>query len=464
MAYYCFAENWLLRSYIGTPYVLFNNLDKDFRLLMQKEYSVLVLCDGVFEFDENALSSEEKDIIGRFLDKGVIRSLNHPEETPIIFETYNNRFISSIQWSITPRCNYRCKHCYMDAPVTGCKDMSLAECKEIIDQMKDCGVISVEITGGEPFVRQDFWEIVDYLIFNGIKIGMIYTNGAMLTDAVLDGFENRHIKPEISVSFDGIGWHDWLRGVDNAERMAIDALRRCKARGFATNVEMCLFKSNLDSVVPSIELLRDCGVPFVKASPVMNSDLWIKNACGNELSEEEYFDYVVNNMNLFFDNCFGIEILFGSVIDISVDKDSYYLVSDKKGDCELCKNSNICNSIKQSVYISPEGRVFPCMAMSSCDDKSIFDSLSDYSLQKLLTSGKIIKYNKSKVSDFFEKNQECNNCEYKYRCFGGCRANAVLQGDKDIWGKDIYSCLIFKEKYIDKFEEAAKNALNRRTK
>ena len=56
-------------------------------------------------------------------------------------------------------------------------------------------------------------------------IGKIYTNGWLLNEEVLDQFASRGMKPQISVSFDGVGWHDWMRGIQGAEERTLNALR-----------------------------------------------------------------------------------------------------------------------------------------------------------------------------------------------------------------------------------------------
>ena len=69
--------------------------------------------------------------------------------------------------------------------------MTHLEAIQAIDRMAKCGVRSLKISGGEPFVREDFWSLVDYTLEKGLKIDKIYTNGWLLMDSVLDQFEQR---------------------------------------------------------------------------------------------------------------------------------------------------------------------------------------------------------------------------------------------------------------------------------
>ncbi|WP_289466325.1 radical SAM protein, partial [Klebsiella pneumoniae] len=71
------------------------------------------------------------------------------------------RYIRTAHWSITGRCNYRCKHCYMSAPDAKLGELSHETIMSIVQQLIDCGIYQVSLTGGEPLVRKDFMEIVD---------------------------------------------------------------------------------------------------------------------------------------------------------------------------------------------------------------------------------------------------------------------------------------------------------------
>ncbi len=101
----------------------------------------------------------------------------------------------TVLWTITGRCNFRCRFFCVNTPDAAMDELTHEEAIRIIDRMAKCGVRSLKISGGEPFVREDFWNLVDYVLEKGMKIDKIYTNGWLLTDSVLDQFEQRGMKP-----------------------------------------------------------------------------------------------------------------------------------------------------------------------------------------------------------------------------------------------------------------------------
>ena len=98
--------------------------------------------------------------------------------------------------------------------------------------MEAAGVRTVSLTGGEALLRRDFFAIVDALLAADILIVTVMSNGLLVNDKTLDEFERRGIKPEFNMSFDGIGCHDWLRGVPGAEKAVLRASRFARNGAF----------------------------------------------------------------------------------------------------------------------------------------------------------------------------------------------------------------------------------------
>src|SRR5699024_1939384 len=109
----------------------------------------------------------------------------------------------------------------------------------------------------------------------------------------LDAFEQRGLKPEISISFDGVGWHDWMRGITGAEEDALRALRLCHDRGFSTNVGMCIHRGNINSLPETVKALTKAGVSYLKTANIDETDLWRCHSDGNAMTRQEYTEAMI---------------------------------------------------------------------------------------------------------------------------------------------------------------------------
>ncbi|MFH1513375.1 MAG: radical SAM protein, partial [Bacillota bacterium] len=68
--------------------------------------------------------------------------------------------IQGAHWSVTGRCNLKCRHCYMNAP-QGQGELPLPAMARIARALCEGGATSVKLTGGEPFMRKDFFDLID---------------------------------------------------------------------------------------------------------------------------------------------------------------------------------------------------------------------------------------------------------------------------------------------------------------
>ena len=67
-----------------------------------------------------------------------------------------------LTWELTYACNLACVHCLSSSGKRDPRELSTQSCKDIIDELERMQVFYVNIGGGEPTVRPDFWELVDY--------------------------------------------------------------------------------------------------------------------------------------------------------------------------------------------------------------------------------------------------------------------------------------------------------------
>ena len=430
--------------------------------LTSAQFRVLLLCDGRTDLDRDLLSGGERAALEFLLKEEVISAVDSPN--PISrgqeYRRYDNRQVDSAFWSITGRCNYRCRHCYMDAPDAAMGELSHERAMDLIDQFARCGIFRVDLTGGEPLVRSDFWELVDAIRARGMVIGQVYTNGWLVDEALLDKFKKRRLRPEFSISFDGVGWHDWMRGVKGAEEAALRALRLCVAEGFPVNVEMCLHRGNAHTLRETVKLLAGIGVPGVKVGPVSNTELWRKNAEGNDFGRKEYYKAAIDYIPRFYKDGCPMEVMLGSVIEMKKGTGEFMVIPERYDGTDHAKKHHLCGAVRHSCYISPDGRLLPCIPMTSCKEQELFPKIEDIGLQKGLSDSFYMKIADSRVADLIEVNKKCRECEYVLKCGGGCRASALMCSG-DVMGADEEQCTLWREGWVDRIRQVAEDAIRR---
>ena len=137
-----------------------------------------------------------------------------------------------LTWELTYACNLACVHCLSSSGRRDPRELSTAQCKAIIDELERMQVFYVNIGGGEPTVRPDFWELVDYATAHhvGVKFS---TNGVRITREVAARLAaGDYVDVQISVDGATADVNDAVRG-SGSFAMAVRALENLAAEGFS---------------------------------------------------------------------------------------------------------------------------------------------------------------------------------------------------------------------------------------
>jgi mycofactocin biosynthetic radical S-adenosylmethionine protein MftC len=136
-----------------------------------------------------------------------------------------------LTWELTYACNLACVHCLSSSGRRDPRELTTAECKAVIDELDRMQVFYVNIGGGEPTVRRDFWELVDYAVDHrvGVKFS---TNGSRITAEIAARIAGTDYV-DVQVSLDGATApvNDRVRG-PGSYATAIRAMDNLAAAGF----------------------------------------------------------------------------------------------------------------------------------------------------------------------------------------------------------------------------------------
>ena len=136
-----------------------------------------------------------------------------------------------LTWELTYACNLSCVHCLSSSGRRDPRELSTAECRAVIDELERMQVFYVNIGGGEPTVRSDFWDLVDYATAHhvGVKFS---TNGVKISPAVARRLAaSDYVDVQISLDGATAGVNDAVRG-PGSYATALRAMGHLAAAGF----------------------------------------------------------------------------------------------------------------------------------------------------------------------------------------------------------------------------------------
>lgn len=179
----------------------------------------------------------------------------------------------SVHLDLTYRCNERCVHCYLDHEDHG--EMTLTELCKVLDQVAEAGTFFLCLSGGEVFMRRDFFDIVVYarkLLFS-VKIK---TNGVMIRDAEARRLAELGVQDvQISIYSSDPEVHDGITKLPGSLHRSLQAVRLLKAHGIRVTIANVLMTANLFDDGAVMKLAKDLGVSYSldpMVTPKMDGD------------------------------------------------------------------------------------------------------------------------------------------------------------------------------------------------
>jgi radical SAM protein with 4Fe4S-binding SPASM domain len=175
---------------------------------------------------------------------------------------------------ITARCNNNCRHCYINLPAgdqaVKKKELTVAEISHIADQAVDLGALWCLITGGEPLLREDFFEIYLVLKKKGLLISL-FTNACLVTEEHISFFR-KYPPRDIEVSVYGVS-KDTYESVSRKPG-SYDAFRRgldlLLASGIKIRLKTMAIKSNVEEFLEIASFCRNHSKGSFRFDPFLN--------------------------------------------------------------------------------------------------------------------------------------------------------------------------------------------------
>lgn len=421
--------------------------------LDEQAFQALSFCNGLVDIDNPVVLPVHRQIIALLLENGIIKCCEYGDTLSENqkYQLIPCRFIKRAHWSITGKCNLHCRHCYMSAPDAKYGELSHDQCLDIVRQLSAAGIGEVSLTGGEPLVRSDFLGIVDALLEHGIKIDQIYTNSILVNEKLISELQLRGIKPSFSISFDGVGCHDWLRGLKGAEEKTIRAIRLLRTQGFDVSIETSLHRENLQTLEETLKLLTELGISSWKTSPTSESGNWIKENGQYTLGVLELYDAYLKLIPKYKRLGSPLTIMLGGFFFCHKGSDEYSIPCRKYDGSEKALSQTICPSARNTMYIAADGKLLPCIPLTGLPVQDNMPDITEMPLVQALNCSSYLALIDTRLRDLLAANEKCAACEHRLYCGGGCRAGALMSCSEYL-GCDEFTCYFFQNNYEEKIK------------
>jgi AdoMet-dependent heme synthase len=179
----------------------------------------------------------------------------------------------SVHLDVTYRCNERCEHCYLEHD--GDNEMTTAEIRTLLQQLAEAGVFFLTISGGEPLMRRDCFEIIEHaraLRFN-VKLK---TNAVMIREKEAKRIRELNVEQvQISVYSHRPEVHDGISKLPGSLKRTLAGIRLLKSHGLKVTIANVLMKSNFQDTEGVRLLAAEVGAHYTldpTITPMMSGD------------------------------------------------------------------------------------------------------------------------------------------------------------------------------------------------
>lgn len=328
-----------------------------------------------------------------------------------------NRFLA-LHFEMTNKCNLRCKHCYnIDYLNSNCEDLTTDQIKRIIDKSIELGCQDIGFSGGEPFMRSDIIELLEYSREYPIHV---LTNGLLLDSNMikkLNGIDNLII--EFRISLDGLETHKMLRNIDY--KKVLENIKGLLKNEYVVTINTMITNFNLDELLDMYDLFKEIGIDRWRLDFIFNSG----NAALNEL-------YYKDKDKLFKTIKRLIKTYIKERPDFIMDINKVFRSSFLDGYSQIyyTLESNPCE-YQGSLTVRPNGNVSFCPSLEKTYGNILKDNIDD-----IVNSEGWKEFSNIKVKDLDKK---CLDCKYVKYCGGGCRADGYYE-TKSLYGISDFTC------------------------
>ena len=318
-----------------------------------------------------------------------------------------------LTWELTYACNLECAHCLSSSGRRDPRELSTEQCKAVIDELQRMQVFYVNIGGGEPTIRPDFWELLEYAVNHDVGV-KFSTNGvrlnperaAFLASPACNGYV------DVQISLDGATAevNDYVRGPGSFDT-ALTALANLKDAGFEdAKISVVCTRQNIGQLDEFKALADEYGATLrlTRLRPSgRGADVWDELHPLPE-QQRELYDWLMAHTAA--GSARGEEVLTG---------DSFFHLAAFG---ESLPGLNLCGAGRVVCLIDPIGDVYAC-PFAIHDDFLAGNLLADGGFQRVWQDSELFNELRSP-----QTGGACSSCQFFDSCRGGCMAAKFFTG------------------------------------
>ena len=316
---------------------------------------------------------------------------------------------SKFTFVVTNKCNAKCKTCYRGS-ISGnkerkyTKELTTDEIKEVIDYLKAIGTDRVKFLGGEPFCREDIFEILDYAHAQNMMTE-ISTNGLMLAkDEYLDQIEKLNPKLlNIQISIDGLEESQNLQRAGASFTKVVEAMDKLTERKIDFTTNTIVSRVNMNeiedfakflskyNIYSRFQIMKACGTGAENFSMIPSpAEKKAIIAKIDEVKEKYHLD--INNSVIFHP----------------------FARTDIAPRPDLTATYHRCRACTYGMAVDPEGYAMPCEFLEPFPN-FIVENIKDVKILDIWHKNELFRRLR-----YVKVNGRCAKCEYSYNCEMGC--------------------------------------------
>jgi radical SAM protein with 4Fe4S-binding SPASM domain len=394
-------------------------LSSEIQELNEAAYWLLKMCDGYrtldeitaqlstsFHSDRDTVMEKSKPVLDELTYRGLLWWRNER------MNYWKVPAPAGVLWDLTSKCNLRCRHCVVSAGEECSDELSFDDCCRLIDEFADFEVGQLILSGGEPMIRKDFFDIAEYAASKNIMI-QVATNGTLIDEDVAEKLANIGARAQVSLDSSVPEIHDDFRQSSGSWEKTVKGIKLLVKAGVPVTLAAAVTTMNIDNIPETYELGKELGVQTFRILPFVPSgrgtgayDLEVKPARMRELTEFLLSKRESDGPEI---APMEFECTFRPIPEQEIEIDTDTRIG--------------CDGAIGYCTVTSRGDVLPCNYFKGAD----VENVKDRSFRWIWDNSRFLNYFRSlKASDM---KGECSRCQWLPVCRGSCIAANFTRRD-----------------------------------